>query len=36
VGSKHPPVCVRWMTIKDGNFVPYGSAKYVCGGYTRA
>jgi ABC-type branched-subunit amino acid transport system substrate-binding protein len=35
VGSKHPPVCVRWMTVKNGQFVPYTS-KYVCGGYTRA
>jgi ABC-type branched-subunit amino acid transport system substrate-binding protein len=36
VGSKHPPVCVRWMTVKNGNFVPYGSTKYTCGGYTKA
>ena len=35
VGSKHPPVCVRWMTIKGGNFVSY-TPKYVCGGYTKA
>jgi ABC-type branched-subunit amino acid transport system substrate-binding protein len=35
VGSKHPPVCVRWMTVKNGQFVPYTS-KYVCGGYTKA
>ncbi|HEY0903595.1 MAG TPA: ABC transporter substrate-binding protein [Marmoricola sp.] len=36
VGSKHPPVCVRWMTIKNGSFVPYGSTKYTCGAYTKA
>jgi ABC-type branched-subunit amino acid transport system substrate-binding protein len=36
VGSKHPPVCVRWMTVKNGNFVPYGATKYTCGGYSRA
>jgi ABC-type branched-subunit amino acid transport system substrate-binding protein len=36
VGAKHPPVCVRWMTVKNGAFVPYGSTKYTCGGYTRA
>lgn len=36
VGAKHPPVCVRWMTVKNGNFVPYGSTKYTCGGYTKA
>ena len=35
VGSKHPPVCVRWMTIKGGQFVPF-TPKYVCGGYTAA
>jgi ABC-type branched-subunit amino acid transport system substrate-binding protein len=35
VGSKHPPVCVRWMTIKNGQFVPYTS-KYVCGSYSKA
>jgi ABC-type branched-subunit amino acid transport system substrate-binding protein len=35
VGSKHPPVCVRWMTVKGGAFVPY-TAKYTCGGYTGA
>jgi hypothetical protein len=35
VGSKHPPACVRWMTIKNGQFVSYTS-KYVCGGYTKA
>jgi ABC-type branched-subunit amino acid transport system substrate-binding protein len=35
VGSKHPPVCVRWMTIKGGQFVSY-TPKYVCGGYTSA
>lgn len=35
VGSKHPPVCVRWMTVKGGQFVSY-TPKYVCGGYTKA
>lgn len=35
VGAKHPPVCVRWMTIKGGQFVSY-TPKYVCGGYTKA
>jgi ABC-type branched-subunit amino acid transport system substrate-binding protein len=35
VGSKHPPVCVRWMTIKGGQFVSY-TPKYTCGGYTSA
>ena len=35
VGSKHPPVCVRWMTVKSGQFVPFTS-KYVCGSYTKA
>jgi hypothetical protein len=36
VGSKHPPVCLRWMTVKSGKFVPYGSTKYSCGAYTKA
>jgi ABC-type branched-subunit amino acid transport system substrate-binding protein len=36
LGSKHPPVCLRWMTIKGGNFVPFGSTKYTCGAYTKA
>lgn len=36
VGSKHPPVCLRWMTVKGGTFVPYGSTKYSCGAYTKA
>jgi ABC-type branched-subunit amino acid transport system substrate-binding protein len=36
VGAKHPPVCVRWMTVKGGAFVPSGSTKYTCGGYTGA
>jgi ABC-type branched-subunit amino acid transport system substrate-binding protein len=36
VGSKHPPVCVRWMTVKGGAFVPAGDTKYTCGGYTSA
>ena len=35
VGAKHPPVCVRWMTVQGGNFVSY-TPKYVCGGYTKA
>ena len=35
VGAKHPPVCVRWMTIKGGQFTSY-TPKYVCGGYTKA
>jgi ABC-type branched-subunit amino acid transport system substrate-binding protein len=34
VGSKHPPVCVRWMQVKNEQFASYTS-KYVCGGYTR-
>ena len=34
VGSKHPPVCVRWMQVKNGQFASYTS-KYVCGGYTK-
>ena len=35
VGSKHPPVCVRWMQVKGGQFTSFTS-KYVCGGYTLA
>jgi ABC-type branched-subunit amino acid transport system substrate-binding protein len=35
VSSKHPPVCVRWMQVKNGAFVPF-TPKYVCGGYTKA
>jgi hypothetical protein len=36
VGAKHPPVCVRWMQVQNGAFVPYGPTKYTCGGYTGA
>jgi hypothetical protein len=36
VGAKHPPVCVRWMTVKGGAFVPSGDTRYTCGGYTAA
>lgn len=35
VGAKLPPACVRMMTIKNGSFVPYGSTRFSCGGYTR-
>jgi ABC-type branched-subunit amino acid transport system substrate-binding protein len=35
VGSKHPPVCVRWMQVKGGQFASF-TPKYVCGGYTSA
>jgi hypothetical protein len=35
VGSKHPPVCVRWMQVKGGQFASF-TPKYVCGGYTLA
>jgi len=35
VGNKTPPVCVRWMTVKGGRFTPF-TAKYICGGYTKA
>jgi hypothetical protein len=35
VGSKHPPVCVRWMQVKGGQFTSF-TPKYTCGGYTSA
>lgn len=35
VGSKHPPSCYRYMVVKNGSFVPYGSTKYLCNGYSR-
>ena len=35
VGAKHPPVCVRWMTVTNGKFTSF-TPKYICGGYTKA
>lgn len=35
VGSKHSPSCIRYATVKDGRWVPYGGAKYRCGGYSK-
>jgi ABC-type branched-subunit amino acid transport system substrate-binding protein len=35
VGAKHPPVCVRWMQVKGGQFTSF-TPKYTCGGYTSA
>jgi hypothetical protein len=36
VGGKTPPGCLRWLQIKGGRFVPYGSTKYTCGSYSKA
>jgi ABC-type branched-subunit amino acid transport system substrate-binding protein len=36
VGAKHPPSCVRYMRVQNGQFVPFGGDNYVCGGYSRA
>jgi len=36
VGSKQTAECWRWITLKGGQWVPDGSAKYSCSGVTKA
>jgi len=36
VGGKTPPGCLRWLQVKGGKFVPYGSTRYACGSYSKA
>jgi hypothetical protein len=36
VGSKHAPSCIRYMQVKGGTFVPFGSTSYLCAGYSKA